>query len=294
MPTVRANDLWIEYETSGTPANPALLLVMGLGGQLVHWHNNFCAALAAAGFFIIRYDNRDTGRSSRTTGPVPHIGKALAGDCSQATYSLLDMAADGISLLDALAIDGAHVVGVSMGGMIAQHMAIHFPQRVKSLCSIMSAPTGDLSADPPTPTANAVLLRPPPRSREEAVTQALDDARVIGSPGFPLDEDEIRPRTTLSYDRGFYPLGVARQFAAMLTSGDWRPQLATVDIPVVVIHGDADPLVRPSWGQATANAIPAAEFLTIEGMGHDLPRDAWPTLVKAIVTNADKSIPAPR
>jgi pimeloyl-ACP methyl ester carboxylesterase len=286
MTTVLANGLTIEYETHGDPADSALLLVMGLGAQLVHWPDDFCDALAAEGFFVIRYDNRDTGRSTRTSGPVPSLSKALAGDRSQATYTLIDMAADGIGVLDGLNVDAAHVVGASLGGMIAQHMAIHHPARVRSLCSIMSAPTGDMSSDPPSAEANAVLLREPARSRAEAVTRAIDDARVIGSPGFTLDEHEVRSRTKRSYDRGFYPLGIARQFAAMLASGDWRHQLADLDLPVLVIHGAADPLVRPSWGRATSDAIPGAQLLMIDGMGHDLPRAAWPSMIKAIVANA--------
>lgn len=289
MSTVQANGLTIEYETHGEPADPALLLVMGLGAQLVYWPDDFCDALAAEGFFVIRYDNRDTGRSTRTSGPIPSVSKALAGDRLQATYTLIDMAADGIGVLDGLEVGAAHVVGASMGGMIAQHMAIHHPDRVRSLCSIMSAPTGDMSSDPPSAEANAVLLRQPARSRAEAVTRAIADARVIGSPDFTLDEHEVRVRTMRSYDRGFYPLGIARQFTAMLASGDWRHHLADLDLPVLVIHGAADALVRPSWARATADAISGAELLIIDGMGHDLPRGAWPSIIRAIVANAGRA-----
>lgn len=288
MPNAAANGLTIEYETHGDPADPALLLVMGLGAQLVYWPEEFCEALAKRGFFVIRYDNRDVGLSSRTDGPAPDVFKAFAGDTSQASYTLTDMAADGIGLLDALGIDAAHVAGASMGGMIAQHMAIHHPERVRTLCSIMSTPTGDMSSDPASPEANAVLLRPPPGSREEALSQSVEAARVVGSPGFHVDEEEVRARAGRAYDRAFHPLGAAHQLVAILASGDWRAQLGSVEVPALVIHGDADPLVRPSWGKATAESIPGAELLMVEGMGHDLPRGAWDILVNAIEMNAAK------
>jgi pimeloyl-ACP methyl ester carboxylesterase len=289
MPNVTANGLTIEYETTGDPDRPAILLVMGLGAQLVYWQDEFCQALAARGFHVIRYDNRDVGLSTKTEGPPPDVMAALQGDTSQATYTLVEMAADGIGLLDALGVGAAHVVGVSMGGMIAQNMAIHHPDRVLTLCSIMSTPNGDMSSDPASPEANAVLLRPPPRSREEAVAQALEAARVVGSPGFAVDEDQIRARAALSYDRCFYPLGISRQLCAIIASGDWRPSLAKLEVPTLVIHGGADPLVRPSWGRATAEAIPGAELLIVDGMGHDLPREASDTLVEAIVANIAKA-----
>jgi pimeloyl-ACP methyl ester carboxylesterase len=289
MPDVTANGLTIEYETTGDPDRPAILLVMGLGAQLVYWPDEFCQALAARGFHVIRYDNRDVGLSTKTEGPPPDVMAALQGDTSQATYTLVEMAADGIGLLDALGVGAAHVVGVSMGGMIAQNMAIHHPDRVLSLCSIMSTPNGDMSSDPASPEANAVLLRPPPRSRDEAVAQALEGARVVGSPGFAVDEDQIRARAALSYDRCFYPLGISRQLCAIIATGDWRPSLAKLEVPTLVIHGGADPLVRPSWGRATAEAIPGAELLIVDGMGHDLPREASDTLVEAIVANIAKA-----
>ncbi len=289
MPNVSANGLTIEYETSGDPDRPAILLMMGLGAQLVYWPDEFCQALAARGFYVIRYDNRDVGLSTKTGGPPPDVLAAFQGDTSQATYTLVDMAADGAGLLDALGVGAAHVVGVSMGGMIAQHLAIHHPDRVLSLCSIMSTPNGDMSSDPASPEANAVLLRPPARSREEAVTQSVEAARIIGSPGFAVDEDQIRARAALAYDRCFYPLGIARQLCAIIASGDWRPSLAKLEVPTLVIHGGADPLVRPSWGRATAEAIPGAELLIVDGMGHDLPRGAWDTLVEAIVANTAKA-----
>jgi len=173
-----------------------------------------------------------------------------------------------------------------MGGMIAQHMALDHPGRVRSLCSIMSTPTGRFDADPPTPEANAVLLRPAPAGREEAIEASWQANLVIGSPGFPRDEAAIRDRAGRSYDRGYYPLGLMRQFAAIASSGDWSARLGGLDVPTLVIHGDADPLVKPAWGKKTAEAIPGAELLLIPGMGHDLPEGAWPAIVDAIVRNA--------
>jgi pimeloyl-ACP methyl ester carboxylesterase len=289
MPSVPANGITIEYETTGDPADPALLLVMGLGAQLIHWPDEFCTALAGRGFYVIRYDNRDVGLSTKTGGPPPDLLAALQGDTSQATYTVVDMAADGAGLLDALGVRAAHVVGVSMGGMIAQNLAIHHPERVRSLCSIMSTPNGNMSSDPASPEAGAMLFRPPARSREEAVAQSVEGARVVGSPAFAVDEDEIRARAARAYDRCFHPLGIARQLCAIVASGDWRPELAKLDVPTLVIHGSDDPLVRPSWGRATAEAIPGSELLMIEGMGHDLPRGAWDTLIEAIVANTTKT-----
>ncbi len=289
MAHVSANGLNIEYETTGDPAHPAILLVMGLGAQLVLWPEEFCSALAARGFFVIRYDNRDVGLSTKTEGPAPDLVAALQGDTSQATYTVADMAADGVGLIDAIGVDAAHVVGVSMGGMIAQHLAFLYPDRVLSLCSIMSSPTGNMSSDPAAPEVGALLFRPPARSREEAVTQSLEGARIVGSPGFAVDEDQIRVRSALAYDRCFYPLGGTRQLCAIVASGDWRPSLAKVEVPVLVIHGSDDKLVRPSWGRATAAAVPGAELMIIEGMGHDLPRGVWGRLVEAIVANTRKA-----
>lgn len=291
MANIRANGLDIEYETLGDPRRPALLLVMGLGAQLVYWPEEFCQALADRGFFLIRYDHRDVGLSSKVEGgPPPDLAAALGGDTSGGAYTLADMAADAAGLLDALGRAAAHVVGVSMGGMIAQQMAIRHPDRVLSLCSIMSAPTVVMAADPPTAEANATLLRPPARSRDEYVEQSVDGSRVVGSTGFPFDEDRIRARAALSYDRAFYPAGLARQLVAILAAGDWSEALAEVRVPTLVIHGEADPLVRPSWGVATAKAVPGAELLLIPGMGHDLPEAAWPAIVDAIARNAARAL----
>lgn len=289
MTSIRANGITIEYETIGEAGRPPILLVMGLGAQLVSWPEELCQALADRGFLVIRYDNRDVGLSAKFEGPPPDLVAAAGGDTSGAGYTIADMAADGIGLLDALGLESAHVVGVSMGGMIVQHMAMDFPDRLLSLCSIMSAPTGTFAADPPTAEATAVLTRSPARSREEAIDNALAGSAAIGSPGFPLDEARVRARAELSYDRCFYPPGFTRQLLAVLSSGDWSGRLAEVGIPTLVIHGSADPLVRPSWGEATAKAIPGALLLVIAGMGHDLPEGAWPELIEAIVDNAGRA-----
>jgi pimeloyl-ACP methyl ester carboxylesterase len=290
MANVTANGLTIEYETVGNPDDPALLLVMGLGGQLVYWPEEFCDALADRGFFVIRYDNRDVGLSSKIEdAPPPDLAAAFQGDTSSASYTLKDMAADAAGLLDALGIERAHVMGVSMGGMIAQHLALHYPSRVLSLCSVMSTCNSSMGADPPSEEAAGMLLRPPPRSREEAVEASLEAWRVIGSPGFPFDEARVRERAALAYDRCFYPRGFARQLVGILASGDWTDALGEVDVPALVIHGEADPLVRPSYGRATAEAIPGAELLVIPGMGHDLPEGAWPTIIDAVAANAAKA-----
>ena len=286
MPTATANGLTIEYETCGNPADPPLLLVMGLGAQLIYWPDGFCQGLADRGFFVVRYDNRDVGLSSRIdSAGIPDLAAIITGR-GDAAYHLSDMAADGIGLLDALDIPAAHVVGASRGGMIAQHMAFEQPQRVLSLCSIMSTPTGIMADDPPTPEANAALLRPPPTTREEAIAAGVEGARVIGSTGFPFNEAVIRERAAASYDRAFFPLGVMRQFAAIAATGDWSPKLAGVKAPTLVIHGDADPLVRPGWGRKTAEAIAGSTLLMVPGMGHDLPEGAWPVIIDAIVANA--------
>ena len=287
MPTTTANGISLAYETQGDRSDPPLLLVMGLGAQLIYWPDGFCNALADRGFFVVRYDNRDVGLSQKIGGgPPPDLAGAASGDTSSASYSLADMAADGIGLLDAVGIEAAHVVGASMGGMIAQLMAIHHPDRLLSLCSIMSAPTGVMAADPPSPEATAILMRPPAANREEAIEAGVAAAKVIGSPGFDFDEAYIRDLAARSFDRCFSPVGVARQLMAIVSSPPWVADLAKVRVPTVVVHGDSDPLVRPVWGEKTAAAIPGAKFVSVPGMGHDLPPGVWPVLVDAIAANA--------
>ncbi|MET0415158.1 MAG: alpha/beta hydrolase [Actinoplanes sp.] len=286
MPDVRVNGVDIRYETTGNPADPALLLIMGLGAQLIAWPDEFCAALAGRGFHVIRFDNRDAGLSSSLDDlGVPDISAIFGGDPATVPYRLADLADDTAALLKELGVDRAHVVGASMGGMVAQQLAIDHPGLVASLCSIMST-TGDRTVGHPSAEAIGLLSRPPVASREEAITNAVAGSKVIGSPGYPAAEEEIRRRATAVYDRSYRPAGFARQYACILGSPDRTAALGDVTVPALVIHGEDDTLINVSGGRATAAAIPGAELLTIPGMGHDLPRELWPRIVDAIVRNA--------
>lgn len=286
MPLARANGIEICYETFGQRENPPVLLVMGLGGQMILWEEPFCEGLAERGFFVIRFDNRDVGLSTKfEDAPVPDIQKALAGEPIEAPYTLWDMAADAVGLLDALGIERAHVVGMSMGGMIVQCMAIRSPERLRSMTSIMST-TGAPDVGQPTPEALEALLAPPPASREAAIEQGVRTWQVIGSPAYPREESELRAMVARAYDRSFYPAGTARQLAAILATGDRTPALRAVRVPTLVIHGEEDALVPVSGGRATAEAVPGAKLITFPGMGHDLPRPLWPQILDAIAAHA--------
>jgi pimeloyl-ACP methyl ester carboxylesterase len=285
----RVGDLELCYEQFGDPGAPPMLLVMGLGTQLVGWPDGFCAALADRGFRVIRYDNRDIGRSThlRDVKP-PTTWQLLRRDRRAAAYDLGDMAQDGMGLLDALGIADAHVAGASMGGMIAQLMAARHPGRVRSLASIMSN-TGHRWRGMPGLRIYPLFLRRPARDRDGAIDSAIDAFRRIGSPGFPFDEGEVRSLAERSWDRGHDPAGSARQLAAILVSGDRGAELRRITAPTVVIHGTKDLMVTPSGARATARAIPGSELVWIEGMGHDLPREAWPRIVDAIAANAARA-----
>jgi pimeloyl-ACP methyl ester carboxylesterase len=283
-----ANGIEIVYETIGDPANPPLLLVMGLGTQLIHWDIELCERFAERGFHVIRFDNRDAGRSTHINAPVPNLMRAMAGLKIDAPYRLDDMADDAFGLLDHLGIEAAHVAGVSMGGMIAQTMAIRRPERVLSLTSIMST-TGERRAGRPKLRVWGVLLRKAPSDREAAVEYFVRVFRMIGSKGFPADEDRIREHAAQAYDRGHSPAGTGRQLAAIMASGDRTKRLRELHVPTLVFHGKSDPLVPFRGGRATADAIPGARLIAIPGMGHDLPRQVWPQLVDAVAETAARA-----
>ncbi len=278
------------YERFGDPGAPPLLLVMGLGTQMLGWPEGFCSALVGRGLHVIRFDNRDVGLSTHChDAPTPDVTAALSGDMSSASYTLSDLAADSVALLGALELDSAHIVGASMGGMIAQTMAIEYPNHVRSLTSIMSS-TGAGTVGQPTPEAVGALLSPPPAtSREEAIDQAVSIFRVIGSPGFELDEADLRERAGLSYDRGNDPLGVARQLVAVLAAADRTAMLRSVTAPTLVLHGADDPLIGVSGAHATVQAVPDAELVVIDGMGHDLPRPLWPEMTSRIADLVERA-----
>jgi pimeloyl-ACP methyl ester carboxylesterase len=276
------------YETFGDPEAPAMLLTMGLATQMLGWHEDFCAELAGRGFHVIRFDNRDCGRSQRMNGTVPSIVQLLRRDKRAASYTLEDMAGDGVGLLDHLGIEAAHVMGASMGGMIAQTMAARYPDRVLSLVSMMSN-TGAFWSGQPSPRLYHVLLKPPPRDRESYKEHAVWVFSKIGSPGFERDDDDLRRIAGMSYDRGINPAGSSRQLAAIIASGDRTPLLREIKRPTLVIHGAKDKLVPASGGRATARAIPGARLLLIGGMAHDIPRGTWPQMLDAIEKNAARA-----
>jgi pimeloyl-ACP methyl ester carboxylesterase len=282
-------DLELCYERFGDPADPALLLVMGLATQMLGWHEDFCTALTDRGFHVIRFDNRDIGRSSRLTHlPPPTLRQLLRRDRNAAGYTLDDMADDTAGLLDQLGIERAHVAGASMGGMIAQSFAIRHPDRVLSLASIMSN-TGGRWKGQPALRIYPLFLRRAPHGRDGYVEHTVRLFRTIGSPGFERDDDELREIAGRGYDRGVDAAGAARQLAAIVAASDRTAALEGLAVPAVVVHGSADPMINPSGGRATARAIPGARMVSIEGMGHDLPRGAWPQILDAITENAARA-----
>jgi pimeloyl-ACP methyl ester carboxylesterase len=279
-------ELELCYETFGSSEASPLLLVMGLASQMILWDDEFCELLAAHGFWLIRFDNRDVGRSTIMRGArIPKRWQLLTRNARGAAYSLDEMAADAVGLLDHLGIGAAHVVGASMGGMIAQLIAINHPDRVLSLVSIMST-TGDRRVGRPNPRVALWMLRKARSDRAGYIEDHIDTFRAIGSQGFEFEEDHKRERAGRCFDRGIYPAGSARQMAAIVAAPDRTALLGQLHLPTTVIHGDADPLVNVSGGRATAAAIPGAKPVIFAGMGHDLPRELWPQIIGAIVQNA--------
>jgi pimeloyl-ACP methyl ester carboxylesterase len=256
---------------------------------MLTWHPDLCKLLAGRGFLVIRYDNRDVGRSTHLhDAPAPDLRGALRrGDVSSAAYTLDDMAEDGFGLLDALGLTAAHVLGASLGGMIAQAMAVRHAERVISLTSIMSTPSPALTNT--TPEAAATLMRPPATSREGSIARAVDIARVIGSPGYPPDHEWRAELAGRIWDQGLDPAGVMRQWMAILASGDRTEAVRGIQIPTLVVHGDSDPLVNVAAGRRTAELISGAELMVVPGMGHDLPRPVWPALADAVSALADRA-----
>jgi pimeloyl-ACP methyl ester carboxylesterase len=285
MPTAHVNGIDVEYVTEGESGDPTLLLVMGLGAQLTAWPQGFVDLLCERGFFVIRYDNRDSGLSTKFEGS-PDFVALFGGDASSAPYRVEDMADDAAALLRELGATKTHVVGASMGGMITQALVINHPDLFASACSIMST-TGDRAVGAPTGEAMEALMRPPATSRDEYVDSSVQGSLVIGSPGYPTDESLLRQRAGEAYDRAYCPDGTARQLAAILASPDRADGLRQVRMPFLVIHGEDDPLVTVSGGQATAAAVAGSRLMTIPGMGHDLPEALWGPVCEAIVANTE-------
>jgi pimeloyl-ACP methyl ester carboxylesterase len=273
------------YETFGEPSNPTALLIMGLGSQMVAWQEEFCGLLAARGLYVVRFDNRDIGRSTHVSGRPPTTAQLLTRSRRAARYTLGDMADDAVGLLRNLDLAPAHVIGASMGGMIAQLLAARHPRTVRSLVSIMSN-TGSLRDGQPALRMYPILLGRPARGRDAYIAHMERVFAAIGSPGLPRDPEDLRALAGVSYDRDHDPEGSGRQLGAIIASGNRTPELRRITAPTLVIHGSADPLVAPSGGRATARAIPGARLLSVEGMGHDLPRAAWPRLIDAIAEHA--------
>ena len=290
MPRAHGNGVELEYETIGDPAGRPLLLVQGLGAQLTSVEDGLCQELASRGFLVIRYDNRDVGLSTWFDHARPvNLAAVWGGDHSSLAYTLEDMADDAVAVLDAAGVKAAHVVGISLGGMIAQLLATRYPDRVRSLASIMST-TGSRAVGQPTGEAASVLVSPMPSDRERFIDQAVSNARAISSgTAYPFDEEAVRRGAARGYDRAYHPKGTGRQFAAILAAGDRTAALAEVRVPTLVMHGEEDQIIGVSGGEATAAAIPGARLLRVSGLGHELPPGFWPTLVDALVENADRA-----
>jgi pimeloyl-ACP methyl ester carboxylesterase len=284
-----ANGIELAYQEIGDQDGEPLLLIMGLAAQMLAWEEDFCALLAGRGFRVVRFDNRDIGHSTMLDAAgMPSRVDMLIGRRSTAAYLLKDMAADTFGLMDHLGIEAAHVVGASMGGMIAQEMAIRRPERVRSMVSMMSA-TGARWSSQPSLKAWGLLFAKYPQTREEFITRAVRTLSVMGSPKYPMSSERIADLAGQMFDRSHNPAGIVRQMHAISASGDRTSRLREVRVPTTVLHGSADPLARPAGGRATARAIPGARLRIFEGMGHDLPRDLWPDFAEEIAGAAARA-----
>jgi pimeloyl-ACP methyl ester carboxylesterase len=273
------------YESFGSEADPPMLLIMGLGTQMIGWPDEFCEQLAARGFYVVRFDNRDIGHSTKIHGRPPTSAQLLRRRIDPVLYTLSDMAADAAGLLGELGLTPAHVVGASMGGMIAQTLAAEHPDTVRSLVSIMSN-TGNRWKGQPSFSIYRYLLRAAPTERDAYIDYTARVFEAIGSQGLPQDRERVRNMLARSYDRGHDPSGPGRQLGAIIASGDRTAKLSKITAPTLVIHGSKDRMVALSGGEATAEAIPGARLMVVEGMGHDLPEAAWPQLISAIADHA--------
>ncbi len=292
MPNIKANGIQIEYDTFGDQASPPILLIMGLGRQMVSWNEEFCQRLAEKDLYVIRFDNRDVGLSTKfEEAGVPDVVAAvtasLQGQKVQAPYSLDDMADDAVGVLNGLGIDKAHIFGVSMGAAIAQIIGYRHPSRALSLISMMGT-TGNPDLPPAKSEAMEILLTPAPEGREAFIKSAVKRFLVLWG-SLPYDEEDMRNRAELEYDRAFYPQGVTRQLVATLSYGNRKPRLHSVTVPALIIHGADDPLIPVEAGKDTAEAIPGSEIMIVEGMGHSLPRAVWPRVIEAITEHTQKA-----
>ncbi len=295
MPNITANGIQIEYETFGSPADRPLLLIMGIWLQMIIWDERFCQDLASRGHYVIRYDNRDVGLSSKfdkggTTDVIGIMEKILSGDKSHVPYTIEDMADDGAGLLDALGIPCAHICGMSMGGMIGQTMALRHPSHVLSLTSIFST-TGNPKLPLPEPDVLSAFFAPFPAQRSAYIGSAVERFKMIAGSRFPFDEEWCRGKIAASYDRCFYRQGNGRHFLAILAQNNRKDALASIGVPTLVIHGTEDPLFSVEAGEETADSIPGAQLLLLKGVGHDVVTHggAWPQIVEAITAHTLKA-----
>jgi pimeloyl-ACP methyl ester carboxylesterase len=290
---VEANGIRLCYESFGSRRDPPLVLIMGLAAQMIVWPEDFCRELAAQGRFVVRFDNRDIGKSTYLEAETPPsigavFGGLAGGSPPAAPYTLVDMARDTVGLLDALDIGRADVVGASMGGAIAQELAVHYPERLRTM-TLIFAPSGDPDSPPPSPAAFANLVKPRPTERSAFVEMYVESWRVLNADHFPFDEPRVRWEAETSFDRGRNPAGIVRQMMAIVASGNRKEALRATKTPALVLHGTRDPLVPFAIGEDLAATIPGAAFEPIEGMGHNLPRGAWPQILRAIGRHAPVS-----